>query len=216
LGKEDIKAVIFDVDGTLYQSQEYEKHLYRCIVRVISESLGVEMQEAAEKLRQMKNIYKTVSRSVEALGINRHRFYELLSIYAEPRNYIKHNPRTAYVLRELRRRGYKVALHTNSGRRLAEKVLDAIGIERDCYDVLITSDDAEPKPSLNGYFMCLDRLGAKPEETLYVGDRAEVELKPAKEAGMKTAIIGGKRTNHEFIDYFLNSLDSVLNILADE
>ena len=213
MNEEEIKAVIFDVDGTLYRSQEYERHLYHVIVKVISQFTGLEIQQAAEKLRQQKHKHRTVSRSIESMGIDRYEFFNKLAEYAEPQLYIPRNPEVVDVLRELRRRGYKVALHTNSGRKLAEKVLAAIGVEEDCYDVLVSSDDAEPKPSHDGYLLCVSKLGVKTHEALYVGDRPEVELKPAKEIGMKTALINST-SSEEYIDYNLRTLSDILNILA--
>ncbi len=213
MNEEEIKAVIFDVDGTLYRSQEYERHLYHMIVKTISWFTGLDNQQAAEKLRQQKHIHKTVSKSIESMGINRHKFFDKLAEYAEPEKYIAKNPEAVEVLRVLKQLGYKVALHTNSGRKLAEKVLRAIGIEDYCYDALVTSDEAEPKPSINGYLLCASKLGVKPREALYIGDRPEVELKPAKEIGMKTALINAK-SSAEFVDYRLTALKDVLNIIS--
>jgi len=210
----EIKAVVFDIDGTLYRSQEYERHLYLMIVKTISWFTGLDIQQAAERLRQEKYKHRTVSRSVEAMGIDRRMFFDKLAEHVEPGKYIAKNPEAIAVLNTLRRRGYKIALHTNSGRKLAEKVLEAIGIGDNCYDVLITSDEAEPKPSQEGYLLCAAKLNVKPSEALYVGDRPEVELKPAKEMGMKTALINNQ-SSAAFIDHNLRTLEDLLNILAD-
>jgi HAD superfamily hydrolase (TIGR01509 family) len=184
------KAVFFDVDGTLYRSREYEEHLLFSAVKVLAEMLGVGMDEAFRKLDEKKRVVKTVSRSVELLGLNRHEFYERLGEVVGVDRYIKPAPEITSMMRELRGRGVVVGLHTNSGRKLASKVLNQLGVDPHCYDFIVTSDDAEPKPDHSGYMLLLEKARVNPGEALYVGDRCEVELKPAYEIGMDTAMVG--------------------------
>jgi phosphoglycolate phosphatase-like HAD superfamily hydrolase len=139
------KAVFFDVDGTLYRSREYEEHLLLSAVKVLAEMLGVGMDEAFRKLDEKKRVVKTVSRSVELLGLNRHEFYERLGEVVGVDRYIKPAPEITSMMRELRGRGVVVGLHTNSGRKLASKVLNQLGVDPHCYDFIVTSDDAEPE-----------------------------------------------------------------------
>ena len=184
------KVVIFDIDGTLYRSREYEEYLSDKINEVLAELLGVSKEEAGRRLLEKKKMFKTVSRSVEALGVNRRVLFNRLAERMEVEKYIHRRPDLAQALRRLRGIGVKVVLHTNSGRRLAERILSSLGVDDTCYDLLVTSDEAEPKPSRDGYRYILEKTGASPEEVLYVGDRYEVEVKPAEELGMKTVMIG--------------------------
>jgi HAD superfamily hydrolase (TIGR01549 family) len=205
------KAVFFDVDGTLYRSREYEEHLLLSAVKVLAEMLGVGRDEAFRQLYEKKRVVKTVSHSVELLGLNRHEFYERLGEVVEVDRYIKPAPEITSMMRELRGRGVVVGLHTNSGRKLASKVLNQLGVDPHCYDFIVTSDDAEPKPDHSGYMLLLEKARVNPGEALYVGDRCEVELRPAFELGMCTAYVGEGECR--YAKYVLSSLCDIMSIL---
>ncbi|MEM4346772.1 MAG: HAD hydrolase-like protein, partial [Candidatus Caldarchaeum sp.] len=81
----------------------------------------------------------------------------------------------------------------------------------DCYDFIVTSDDAEPKPDPAGYMLLLSKSGAEAGEALYVGDRCDVELAPAKKIGMLTA--GVNLSDCVYVDYILSSVVEVLGII---
>lgn len=188
-----LEAVLFDIDGTLYRSKEYEVYLKRLINEVLGELLGVDAVEAGRRLDEVKRRLKTVSASVEFLGVDRSKFYKLLGERVEPWRYLKPRPEVKRVLGKLRERGLKLGCHTNSGRVLMGKVLAALELSAEDFYVCVTSDDADPKPSKEGYILLLKLLDTSPEKTLYVGDRWEVEVRPAKEIGMMTALVYEER-----------------------
>ena len=187
-----IKAVIFDIDGTLYYSSSYLRHLTRAVIEALAELMEVNLREAEIKFRSVKNRVKTISMGLKLLGIDRHRFYEVIVEKVEPCKYIKPRPELKRLLANLKANKIKVGCHTNSSRKLAEKVLRCLGLSLKDFDLMITCDDVEPKPSEEGYLAAMKTLGLKPDEILYVGDRWEVEVEPAKRLGMKTALVSPK------------------------
>lgn len=207
-----LKLVIFDVDGTLYRSEPYEKHLLEKIIETLSEMLGASYETAARLLTNKKKFTKTVSGAVEMLGLDRGEFYERLASRVDVEQHIRPDPRLPEFLKSLRRRGFRVALHTNSGRRLAAKVLNALGVDEKAYDLLVTSDDSPPKPLPEGYQKILTHFGVQSHEAIYVGDRYEVELLPARRLGMRTALIG-KAGSPVQSDYVLDSIFDLYALL---
>lgn len=205
-----IEAVVFDVDGTLYRSIEYEKHLRETIYIVLGEMLGIDPLEAGVRLESLKKNLKTVSLSVEAMNVDRRRFYELLAGRIDPSMHIKPRPEVKDLFLNLRRKNVKIGCHTNSGRRLFLKVIKAIGLTVDDFDAIVTSDDADPKPLKSGYILLSKLLGAPFKKTLYVGDRWEVEVKPAKELGMITALVHSRNGEP---DFYLNDVTEVIEII---
>ena len=187
-----IRAIVFDVDGTLYCSEDYLKHLTRAIIEALAELMGVDLRRAELIFHSVKNRVKTVSMGLELLGIDRRRFYEAVVERVEPCKYIRPRPELKELLSHLRARDIKVGCHTNSSRRLAEMVLRCLGLGLEDFDLVITCDDAEPKPSEDGYLAAMKILGLRPDEILYVGDRWEVEVEPAKRLGMRTALVSQK------------------------
>ncbi|MEM0444804.1 MAG: HAD family hydrolase [Nitrososphaerota archaeon] len=187
-----IKLVAMDLDGTLYSSRSYVEELERAIARLLAEMLGVDVDEAVRRLVEAKSRVMTTSASLTLLGVKREVFYEKLAGMVEPSNHIQPRPELEDLLRRIKAQGVKVALHTNAGRPLALKVLKALGLSVNVFDIVVTSDEAEPKPSPRGYEYLLLSAGCRPEECVYIGDRALAELRTAKFMGMLTVKIGGR------------------------
>ena len=56
------------------------------------------------------------------------------------------------------------------------------------FDTIVCSDEvAHPKPAPDAVFECLRRLGASPEQALYIGDSA-FDMQCAQSAGVKSAL----------------------------
>jgi len=205
-----VDAVVFDIDGTLYRSDEYERYLRESIYMVLGEMLGINHREAGIMLESLKKNLKTVSLSVESMGVDRRRFYELLAERVEPAMFIKPRIEVKNFLLKLREKNVKIGCHTNSGRKLFLKVIQAINLSVNDFDVTVTSDDADPKPLKSGYILLSRLLGTPFNKMLYVGDRWEVEVKPAKELGMFTALVYSKEGNP---DFFLDDVIEILKII---
>jgi len=184
-----IKAVVFDLDGTLYESEEYVRQLMTGIRDTLADLLSITAREADELLREVRSRLGSITLGLRELGISRSAFYDALLRRLDPGKHIKPRPELLKLFSNLRRMGLKLGCHTNASRALAEKVLEALGVSPEVFDVMITCDDADPKPTLEGYLKILDLLNLKPEEVLYVGDRWRVELEPAKKLGMRTALV---------------------------
>jgi putative hydrolase of the HAD superfamily len=187
-----IKAVIFDLDGTLYTSEGYTRHLMKGIVETLAELFSMSKQDAFKLLQDLRARYGSITLGVKSLGMEKSEFYRRLVEKLAPEKFIAVRPELLDLLEELRMMGFKLACHTNASKALTEKVLGALGVPPDIFDVLVTCDDAEPKPMPEGYLKIVKALGLRPNEILYVGDRWGVELEPAKRLGMRTALVAEK------------------------
>lgn len=184
-----IRALIFDLDGTLYRSENYTRHLKEGILETLAELLSMSMEDASRLLRDLRSKYGSITLGIMSLGLDKSEFYRRLVDKLAPERFIAARPELLKFLAELREMGFKLACHTNASRALAEKVLDALGIPPEIFDLIVTCDDAEPKPMPDGYLKIVELLGISPSEILYVGDRWRVELETAKRLGMKTALV---------------------------
>ncbi|MGC5615106.1 HAD family hydrolase [Georgenia sp. Z1491] len=76
----------------------------------------------------------------------------------------------ADVLPALRRAGIRVGICTNKSTALSTEVLRAVGLD-EVVEVVLGRDSVQhPKPDPRHLLDVLDRLGLRPEETVYVGD----------------------------------------------
>ena len=107
-----------------------------------------------------------------------------------------------------------MGLVSNSGRPLVRKILAAIGLEEDLFDVIVTSTEAEPKPSPQPFQLATERVACSVEEIVYVGDREEAEIRPAKRFGLKTILLHrGGATRSVYAEIVIRSLSEALNVL---
>jgi len=105
-------------------------------------------------------------------------------------------PHLDEVLTELKKRGYKLGVVTNTSTSREEHVRVAmrrIDIEKH-FDVVVTSVDLGfGKPDERIFFTALRKLGVRPEEAAMVGNRLDTDILGGNRAGMKTILL--KRDN---------------------
>lgn len=173
----------------MYESPGYSEQLEMEIARYVSETLGLTEDRAAATLRQRREQLGTLTRAIESLGIDREKFFQTIADRVDPGLVLSPDLRLSRIIGELRGEGFKVGLVSNSGRALVKKILPAIGLELQTFDVVVTSSEAEPKPSPQPFTLAMRQLGCDVTHTVYVGDRDEAELRPAKELGIRTVLI---------------------------
>jgi putative hydrolase of the HAD superfamily len=93
------------------------------------------------------------------------------------------NPRMIEYMRELRERGYKMAICTNNIREWEERWRAKLPVD-EIFDVVVDSSAVgtrKPEPRI--YEITLERLGVEPSATVFVDD-LEVNCSAARELGM--------------------------------
>ncbi|HET9554757.1 MAG TPA: HAD-IA family hydrolase [Anaeromyxobacteraceae bacterium] len=82
----------------------------------------------------------------------------------------------------LTRSGRQLAVHTNKPGRLARRILAGLGL-LDRFASVTGGDEAPKKPDPAGTLEIMRRLGARPEETVFVGD-SPTDVRTARNAGV--------------------------------
>ncbi len=87
----------------------------------------------------------------------------------------------------LKRQGYVVGLAGNQTSR-SKHLLDELHLDS---DFILTPDDlgGAEKPSVSFFKELVQHIGMQPAEVLYVGDRLDNDLLPAREVGLSTALL---------------------------
>jgi putative hydrolase of the HAD superfamily len=86
-------------------------------------------------------------------------------------------------LAALRARGVRVGLLSNWDVRLSA-ILEGHGLLRELDPVVISGVEGVAKPDLAIFRLAAERAGVAPERIGYVGDRVELDVEPARRAGM--------------------------------
>jgi HAD superfamily hydrolase (TIGR01509 family) len=141
--------------------------------------------------------------------MDRNLFYRKLSHRIEPRLYISPNPKIGVTLEKLKRTGFSIALVSNSGRELVHKILDAIDVDAALFDTIVTSTEAQPKPSAEPFLMAIERLGCDTDDAVYVGDREEAKLRPARELGLKTILVNVEKQRSRWADVIVRGISQL-------
>jgi FMN phosphatase YigB (HAD superfamily) len=182
------RCILFDLDGTLYDSPEYSVRLEAEIVRFVSEQLRLGESETKALLDRRRKELGTLTRTIQSLGIDRNAFFDTMADRIDPSLYILGDPTVRSVIGTLKERGFKTGLVSNSGRPLVRKILGAVGLEESLFDVTVTSTEAEPKPSPQPFLLAVKKVDCDVDDVVYMGDREEAEICPAKRFGLKTIL----------------------------
>lgn len=128
-------------------------------------------------------------------------------------------PETCRVLDALKAQGARVGIISTKFRYRIRELLD-MHLPFDFMDVIIGGEDvSQAKPSPEGLLLAIERLGAKKEEVLYIGD-STVDAETARAAGVDFAgITHGVTTAEELAAYphrqIMATLDELLPTPAE-
>jgi phosphoglycolate phosphatase len=175
----DVKAVVFDCDGVLFDSRRANVNYYNALLSVFGRgtmSAAEEHYVHAHTGRQsVEHLFRDDPRCREALAFERRRDYGPFIGQMVP------HPGMRRLLTVLRDR-FATALFTNRTRTV-DAVLDHFDL-RPLFHAVVSADAVKPKPDPEGLLYLLDLFGVKGEETVYVGDTA-VDEQTAARAGCR-------------------------------
>ena len=84
-----VKAVVFDLDGTLYKSESYVRQLIDGIRDSLAEILSISSQEAEKLIQELRLRFGSITLGLKSLGIERSTFYDKLVGKLTPEKLIK-------------------------------------------------------------------------------------------------------------------------------
>jgi putative hydrolase of the HAD superfamily len=176
---EGVRAMVFDLDGTLYQNDQLGAQVNLGACCYIADLRGITPEEADTLLLQARagltGCGRTLSLSVLALGGNLKDLHDRLSLEVHPEALLRPDPRVTELLKRLAGR-FELHLYTNNNRKLSSRIMNQIGVAGLFRQVFTIEDYWRPKPDEMVLLGILEAIGRKPSETLFVGDRYEVDL----------------------------------------
>lgn len=185
----EIKAIVFDLDGTLYVSDQFEQEVWQSASSYAGHLLGVAPVEGGRRLTELRNrlteergTQQTLATAIEVLGGTVPELHRRFAEELEPDRFIEPDPRVAPLVEELGR-CYTSWLLTNNNRILTGKILVALGLASAFERVITINDTWRPKPDESVLDEVLEALGHGPEQVLFVGDRYDIDLRLPAERG---------------------------------
>ena len=182
----DLRAVLFDWDGTLLDSADACWRSYQRLFR----ELGIAFDREIFESSYSPDWYRTY----EKVGLPRDRWDEAdaawLEMYADESCALVDGTREA--LEALERSGVATALVTSGSRERVRRELARHGV---AFEAVVFGDDfPRKKPHPDALNAALDRLAVSPGESAYVGDSPE-DVRMARAAGVYAVGIAGAFPN---------------------
>ena len=203
------RAVLFDVDGTLYQQAplrvamaselglapwlRHRPDVVPMVWRVLRTFRRVreELRTSCTPPERLADVQYT--RTAAALAVDEIFVRRVVDewMYRRPLKYLPlvRRPGAAAALAACRERGWLVGVFSDYP---TEAKVRALGLERLVSVHVCACDDPVNafKPDPAGFLYACSRLGIPPEDVAYVGDRPDVDAAGAVAAGLRAIIIG--------------------------
>ena len=205
----NIKNILFDCDGVLYQDLEAVfGQVSRKMTEYISNKLNVDLKKAKELQTNYFHKYNT---SLNGLMIHHQ---------IDPKDFLDfvHDIDLSFLEKdtalrhELENINLRKFVFTNGSHDHVKHITTTLGID-DQFEGIFDIVDAEyhPKPEAKAFDLMIEKFKIDPKETLYIEDIAK-NLSIGKERGTITAWLinneewGKKESDKEYIDYKIENL----------
>ncbi|MGP4108550.1 HAD family hydrolase [Virgibacillus sp. L01] len=187
-----IKAVLFDLDGTLlnrdesvkmFVDKQYER-LYQWLSHVpkdkyIARFIGLDNQGYVWK----DAVYQQLVDDFNITGIT---WEDLLQDYiSQFKNSCVPFPNLINMLEKLRNSNLVLGMVTNGKGQFQMDNIRSLGIEDYFETILISEWEGMKKPDPQIFNKALDKLNVSSTEAMFIGDHPEKDVKAAQNAGMK-------------------------------
>ncbi|MBS4192830.1 HAD family hydrolase [Bacillus sp. FJAT-49705] len=187
-----IKAVIFDLDGTLLNRDEsvkkfidnQYKRLNKWVGHIPKEKYTIRFIELDSRGYVWKDkVYQQLVDEFEITGVN---WEVLLGDYISE---FKHScvpfPNLLSMLEDLRKSNLLLGIITNGYGQFQIDNIKALGIEKYFKTILVSEWEGIKKPSPQIFKRALELLNVSANESIFVGDHPENDVKAAQNVGMK-------------------------------
>ncbi|MDI3546986.1 MAG: putative hydrolase of the superfamily [Halanaerobiales bacterium] len=186
-----IKALIFDLDDTLYYELEYVKSGFRAVSNYISARYDLSAKDFYNKLLTVldeEGRGKTFDLTLAHFGLPGAEVERMVNIYR------KHKPDNLRLYPDVERvfaglkGNYKLGLITDGNFTVQWNKIKELGLNKLIEEIIVTDDYGvdRRKPSSFAYLKLLERFNVNPEEAVYIGDNPEKDFITARRLGMKT------------------------------
>ena len=207
------KAVIFDMDGVLIDSEpihyEVEKQIFSLLGIDVSDVIHRKYMGASNDFMysDLKSRFNLSSSTQELIKFDD----DYRCKYLKNLKKIDLNIGVLDLLIELKSTGIKLAVATSSSPDIAVFLLNSCGIASFFDSVVTTSDAGKSKPAPDVYLLAARRLGVFPEDCLVLEDSPN-GLFAAKKASMYCIVIqNDSQLDKQLImaDYRINSFEGL-------
>lgn len=189
----DIKVLVWDLDGTLYQEKPaLKKEIYQHVLSLISQKKNINLQQAGKLYDQLHQKLKSSTLVLADCGIEKKIILEGEWFSLPQLKYLDEDPRISRLFSKLSK--FKHIMLTNSNFNSMKLKLKKLALDQNCFEKIFTvgNDYKMIKPNLLAFKAVVQYTKMKPYQHLFIGDSEDKEMIPAKKLGMHTCFVWGE------------------------
>lgn len=211
----NIKAVIFDLDGTLVDSM----WIWKDIDIEYLERFGLSLPEDLQYEIEGMSFTETAAYFKERFALPgtleeiKQTWYEMA--YEKYRYQVPLKPGAGRFLQLLNKKGIKLGMATSNGIELVNAVAEVYGFHRSFHSIRTACDVKKGKPAPDIYLKVADDLKVAPKNCLVFED-VPMGILAGKNAGMKVCAVADDfsrnqiKQKRKIADYFIQTYDAVI------
>ncbi|KAJ6803792.1 suppressor of disruption of TFIIS [Iris pallida] len=221
-----LRHQLFDLDDTLYSSSlGIAKACRQNIEDFLAAKCGVSADMASSLRTELFCTYGSSLAGLLEMGYDVHPDEYHSFVHGRlPYENIKPEPQLRDLLRSISKPKF---IFTNSDMKHAKRVLERLGIEEECFELIICFETLNPhlflgkkassqvilKPSVRAIEAAVRLAGYEPHRTLFLDD-SERNIAAGKAVGLRTALVG-KRVKTDEADYLVRDMDSLRHTIPE-
>ncbi len=220
-----LKAIIFDLDGTLLDRDrslkkfvEYQYDRYHAFHHVNKEEYVQRFIDLDQRGYVWKDrVYQSLIHEFEV----KLDWQDLLDDYIEGfQNHCVGFSGMLEMLDFLKEKNMKLGMITNGYERFQDNNIKALNISHYFEVILISEREGMRKPDPEIFLRAVNELGVLPEESIYVGDHPSNDIEASLNVGMRTIwkedIFHNKPLNTTWTIKELNEIRDIVEILGNQ
>jgi putative hydrolase of the HAD superfamily len=190
-----LTTIVFDLDGTLYASDSLAREIQLSAARYVAEVRDVTLDEAVKLLAETKSRLAgeagtevPLTRVCNELGGSSRELHLHFCRDIDPKQHLQPDGRVVALLRALKQR-FSLYVYTNNNRDLAGRIVDILGCNGLFLEMFSIEYSWRPKPDSRTLQDIFAAIGVSPAESLFVGDRYDIDLKLPAEMGARVELV---------------------------
>ena len=194
----DVKGIIFDIDGTLYTSEEYVFEQVDVQVRHFAKLKSISVEAARKMVEEYKAKWAenhngekiSLAKTMAAFGIPVAESIQWRKNLIKPEKFLSRDEKLVKTLENLKSK-YKIICVTNNPVFTARKTLEAIGVSEFFPEIIGLDTTGLSKPHYLPFSMALEKLGLNAKNCVAVGDRFNIDIELPVKMGMGGILVDG-------------------------
>ena len=186
------KAIIFDMDDTLFLEKYYVLSGFKQVSLFLNEQFGIDTQESYKFLENRFENYGRnkifdllLQKNSSDLGVVNidSLIIRLVKVYRNHEPDIKLNPIVVNILKKIRKKKIKIAIATDGLPKMQRNKFYALGLDRLVDEMVCCWDHDAAKPSIKCFKIAARMLNVNIKNCVIVGDHPQHDIVPARILG---------------------------------